>query len=252
MSTPLGGRPLGALPLGGGVTTRPFPMVATTAGAAGAESFDLQTLVEMFVLDSTSIPGGGIVRFYSGKNRAGGDLVWQGNTYSAFPITASGFDLTGKGTLPRPTISVANVDGTVGLLVRDLKDLIGAVVTRKRTIAKYLDAVNFPNGINVTADPTQFLPDDIYLIERKSVETKDVITFELASSMDVHGAKVPARPIQATVCAWISRYKGLECTYAGALPTCDGTMDGANGCKVHFGASADLPYGGFPGSSTIR
>lgn len=215
---------------------------------------DLQALdpgatIELFELDSTAISGGGIVRFHAGRNQVAGDIVWQGDTYSAFPVQAEGFEISGKGTLPRPTLSVANVDGTVGLLVRDLEDLIGATLTRKRTLVKYLDAVNFTGGVNATADPTQFLADDIYLVERKSAETKDVITFELASALDVHGVRIPRRLIQATICPWV--YKGAECGYAGGIATCDFTLNGANGCKVHF-PNANLPFGGFPGAATIR
>lgn len=214
---------------------------------ADLQALDPGATIELFVLDSSAIAGGGIVRFHAGRNQVAGDIVWQGSTYSAFPIEAGGFEISGKGTLPRPTISVANVDGTVGLLVRDLEDLIGATVTRKRTLVKYLDAVNFTGGVNPTADTTQYLPDDVYLVERKSVETKDVITFELASALDVHGVRVPRRLIQATICPWV--YKGSECGYAGGLPTCTYTL---TDCKTHFGTGVDLPFGGFPGAATIR
>lgn len=214
---------------------------------ADLQSLDPGATIELFELDSTNISGGSLVRFQNGRNQVGGDIVWQGNTYSAFPINAEGFEISGKGTMPRPTISVANVDGTVGLLVRDLEDLIGATVTRKRTQVKYLDAVNFTGGVNPTADPTQYIPDDVYLVERKSVETKDVITFELASALDVHGVRVPRRLIQATICPWV--YKGTECGYAGGLATCDRTLAD---CKTHFGSTADIPFGGFPGAATIR
>lgn len=214
---------------------------------ADLQSLDPGATVELFVLDSTAISGGSVVRFHAGTNQVGTAIVWQGNTYSPFPVQAEGFEISGKGTLPRPTITVANVDGTVGLLVRDLEDLVGATLTRKRTLVKYLDAVNFTGGVNATADPTQEMDDDVYLVERKSAETKDVITFELASAMDVHGVRIPRRLIQATICPWV--YKGTECGYAGGLASCDFTL---TDCKAHFGASADLPFGGFPGAGTIR
>ena len=78
-----------------------------------AELMKLEPTAEitMFELDATVV-GSTIYRFHPGKNNLMGDLVWQGNTYSAFPIEADGFDLTGKGTLPRPRIAVSNVLGT--------------------------------------------------------------------------------------------------------------------------------------------
>lgn len=39
------------------------------------------------------------------------------------------------------------------------------------------------------------------------------------------------------------RYKGERCGYDGALPSCDYTLDGANGCRVHNNIAN---YGGFP------
>jgi phage-related protein len=46
-------------------------------------------------------------------------------------------------------------------------------------------------------------------------------------------------------CAW--RYKGYGCFYAGGLPSCDYTLDGPNGCAVHFPSQPSLPFKGLPG-----
>lgn len=219
----------------------------TTVPTQAIQSLDPSAIIELFVLDSTIISGGGVTYFHAGTNQVGTAIVWQGQSYTPFPVQADGFEITGKGTIPRPTMTVANVDGTVGLLVRDLEDLIGATVTRKRTLSKYLDAANFTGGVNPTADPTQAFPDDVFLIERKSSETKDAISFELGAAMDVHGVRIPRRLIQATICPWV--YKGTECGYSGGLATCTKTL---TDCKTHFGTAADLPYGGFPGAGTIR
>lgn len=105
-------------------------------------------LVELFELDATSL-GGTITRVHAGTNGLRTPVVWQGNTYTPFPVEASGFDYSGKGQLPRPTLRIANVTGAVGVLVRDYGDLQGAKVTRRRTLAKYLDAVNFPAQRNL-------------------------------------------------------------------------------------------------------
>lgn len=205
-------------------------------------------LVELFVLDATAL-GGGITRFHAGKNQVLGNVVWQGNAYTAFPIQAEGFEMSSRGVIPRPTIRVANIDGTIGTLIRTYQDLVGATVTRKRTFVKYLDAVNFTGGTNPTADATAAFPDDVYKIERKATESKDVVEFELSASSDMQGALLPRRMVQATVCPWT--YKGTECGYAGAIATCDKTLAGTNGCQVHFGATNPLPFGGFPGAGTI-
>jgi phage-related protein len=112
-------------------------------------------LVELFELDATAI-GGSVVRFHNGSNGLRSNVVWQGNTYSAFPIEATGFEFNGRGQLPRPKVKIANVTGLVGVLTRDYGDLLGAKLTRRRTLAKYLDAVNFPGQRNLFLNTDSF------------------------------------------------------------------------------------------------
>ena len=202
--------------------------------------------VWLWVLDATAL-GGGLYRFHSGTNQLGTAVVWQGVTYSPMPIKVDGLEWSSKGVLPRPRLRVAALDGVIGGLVRDLDDLVGASVTLKRTFARYLDAVNFPGSYNPTADPTAALPDEPWVVERKTLETSDVIEFELVSPLDAQNAQIPKRRVNANVCVWA--YKGTECGYAGALPTCAKTLAA---CKDHFGATADLPFGAFPGTARVR
>ena len=74
-------------------------------------------------------------------------------TYSAVPIEVDGFEVTTKGTLPRPTMKIANADGAISALLLSYNPL-QAEVRRIRTCKKFLDAVNFESGTNPTADPT--------------------------------------------------------------------------------------------------
>jgi phage-related protein len=48
-------------------------------------------------------------------------------------------------------------------------------------------------------------------------------------------------------CAW--RYKGYGCGYAGAMPTCDYTLEGPNGCKAH---NNSINFRGLPGLVRIN
>ena len=75
-------------------------------------------------------------------------------------------------------------------------DLTGAKVTRIRTLAKFIDAVNFTDGVNATADPTAEFPREVYSIDRKSSENREVVEFELAAPTDLAGVLIPGR--QAT------------------------------------------------------
>lgn len=214
-------------------------------------------IVEMFDVHV----GVDVFRFHSGTNQLGGDLVWQGNEYLRFPIEADGFEWKGSGTLPRPKLRVANVTGLVGALVRENNDLVGCKVVRRRTFARYLDAVNFPGGVNPAADPNAAFPDEVYFIDRKATENAVVLEFELAAAMDVHGVLLPRRQVIQNVCTW--RYRSAECGYAGgavadindaatASMAADQCGKRLASCKLRFGDYAELPFGGFPAAGLIR
>ncbi|HEY6965908.1 MAG TPA: phage minor tail protein L [Burkholderiales bacterium] len=301
--------------------------------ARDLQRLEVSNLITMMELDPTAL-GGSIQRFHNDSTFAGANIVWQGATYTRFPVDAKGFEFSARGKMPRPTITVANVLGSAGLLLRQYNDLIGAVFTRKRTLAKYLDLVNWisdqgtaqaggassltlragasaqndlyightlaitggtgsgqsktitaydgatkiatvdsawgvaPDGTSVyearhpayataAPDPSVYLPDDIYVIDRKAAETKLAVTWELSSAFDVQGVQVPRRQIIQNTCAWI--YKSAECGYVpGAMFKIDDSPTAVAGedvcghrlssCKARFGATAELPYGGFPGA----
>ena len=163
------------------------------------------SVIELFVLD-LALFGQGPVRFHAGTNALQQRIVWQGNAYEAFPIEVEGFEFNGNGQVPRPRLRVANVTGAITALVLTYQDLVGAKITRKRTLAKYLDAVNFEGGVNPTADPSAEFADDVYYVDRKSRETRDVVEFELAASFDLEGVSLPRRQIVQNACPW--RYRG--------------------------------------------
>jgi lambda family phage minor tail protein L len=225
-----------------------------TVPTTDIQSLSAGSLVEMFVLDTSSLSdntgASEMFRFHAGTNSLRVPVIWQGESYNPFPIDASGFELTGRGVMPRPRIRVANVTGLIGALCRELDDLVGARLTRKRTFMKY-----------PTADPNVYFPDDIWFVFRKSVENKVMVEFELSSAFDVQGVRLPRRQVIQNVCPWI--YRGAECGYAGGpvadandSPTSDPTQDRCGkrltSCKLRFGAFSELPFGGYPGTGLIR
>jgi len=217
-------------------------------------------IIELFQLDLT-IFGDQVYYFHAGTNGLRQPLTWQGQEYAPFPIQASGFELSTGGQLPRPTLVVSNVLGVVTALVLTYRDLLGAKVTRKRTMQKYLDAVNFDSGVNPTADPTAEFPDDVFFIEAKKNETPELIEFELSSSFDVQNVQLPKRQIIQNICPW--RYRGPECGYTGTdyfnsndqpVGTLQQDVCGKRltSCKLRFGQFEELPYGGFPAAGLVR
>ncbi|MFZ6813757.1 phage minor tail protein L [Undibacterium sp. Rencai35W] len=222
------------------------------------QSLAPSALIELFVLDLAK-QGGGVFHFHTGTNELSGDVVWQGQTYSRFPIEATGFDKRSTGALPRPVVKVSNAQGLMGAQARQFGYFLGCRFIRKRTFARFLDAVNFAAG-NPQADPNQALPDDIWIIDRKANENPTQMEFELASALDMQGVALPRRQMIQNCCAWV--YRSPECGYAGgAVAKEDGTATAdlmldlcgkrLTDCKLRFGSGV-LPYGGFPGCGLVQ
>ena len=160
-------------------------------------------IIELFTLklDNTLHGATTVYRFHAGSNMsANGRIVWAGNEYLRFPIQISGFALQ-NGQIPRPKLVVSNALGTISAILLTVNetttgnDLTGATVTRIRTLAKFLDAVNFSGGTNPygTPDPTAEFPQEIYSIDRKATETREIVEFELASVLDLVAITCPKR-----------------------------------------------------------
>ena len=160
-------------------------------------------IIELFTLqlDSSLHGANTIYRFHAGSSlNANGQIVWAGNAYLRFPIQATGFAYQ-RGQIPRPKLVVSNALGTISAILLTVNqttvgnDLTGATVTRIRTMARFLDAVNFPGNTNPlgTPDPTAEFKRQIYKIDRKATENREVVEFELAGSIDMAGVRAPKR-----------------------------------------------------------
>lgn len=221
----------------------PFSEAQLPSPSALIELFELQLIAAIHGVDT-------VYRFHSGVNaKDGGELVWAGNYYIALPIEAEGFGYSGNSQLPRPTLRVSNVMGTITALLLTLPaGLEGARVTRIRTHARYLDAVNFPGNVNPlgTPDPTSEYPREVYFVDRKTGEGRTVVEFELCSAFDLAGVRAPKRQV-THYCPWVYPPTAThpECGYTGPLPTCAKTLAA---CRQHFGSNSQLPFGGFPGA----
>ena len=160
-------------------------------------------IIEMFSLTTVASLHGSTAtyRFHNGTNGTGnGDIIWQGNTYVRMPITAEGFAYQ-RGQIPRPTLTVSNALGTITAILLNVNsvttgnDLTGATVTRIRTLLRFIDSANFAGNTNPfgTPDPTAEFPQEIYKIDRKSTESRDIVQFELAAPFDLAGVRSPKR-----------------------------------------------------------
>jgi lambda family phage minor tail protein L len=158
-----------------------------------------------------------------------GQIIWQGKRYVPFPIFIEGFEIVSRGTLPKPKLTftnqvqIAEYDiffRQIKNTIRQIGDIIGVSVKRKRTFLKYLDAVNFKssggiiNDDDFTIDPDPYaeLPPDIYYIDRKTRENKNILEYELSSILDLENIKLPLRTLYSDSCTF--EYRGEGCEYS--------------------------------------
>ena len=161
------------------------------------------SIIELFVLQlDTALHGANtIYRFHSGTNLdANGEIIFAGNSYLRFPIQATGFAYQ-RGQLPRPKVTISNATGFISAILVSVNqvtagnDLTGSTFTRIRTMAKFIDAVNFSGGSNPfgTPDPTAEFKRQIFIVDRKSSENREIVEFELAAATDMAGGRAPKR-----------------------------------------------------------
>lgn len=245
------------------------------APTAIIDLFDIKLTLERNGVDDT-------LRYHAGKNGLISDIIFDGKTYPAAPVEIDGFEFTGKGTLPRPTLRVANVNGAISSLLA-LYNPLGARVRRIRTFAKFLDVENFnqvqslqtedDNAVttqsgdnliyqtfNDTADPDAKMVETWY-IDRVASENLQFVEFELTAKLDLTNLQLPRRTV-TEFCQW--EYRERECPYKGdqyfdindqRVSSADQDVCGKrlSSCKLRFpngksSRSNALPFGGFPGA----
>lgn len=216
---------------------------------------DIQTLepgaiVQLFIVDATTI--GAELYHFHGYGRVG-TVTFQGQDYDPWPMEARGFEMSGN-SVPSPRLKMGNVGGFITALCLGFDDLVGAKVTRKRTLRKYMDG-------QPDADPDEEFSPDIWFIEQKIAETSEYVDFELASALDFNGVQIPRRQIIQNYCPW--RYRGADCGYTGPpvadqwdVITSDASRDRCGkrlqSCKLRFGEQGELPFGGFAAAGLVR
>ena len=177
------------------------------------------SIIELFTIElNTALHGSNtLYRFHNGANmNANGEVVWAGNSYLRFPIECTGFEFGSRGTLPRPKIAVSNIFGTLTAIMQNVNettvgnDLNGAKFTRIRTLARFLDAVNFTGNTNPygTPDPTAEFPQEIYFLDRKVTENRNLVTWEAQSALDLVNVKLPGRIATKELFPGIGAFRG--------------------------------------------
>lgn len=192
--------------------------------SAEVQKFSLEALVTLFMIDASAI-GGSIYRF-TGMTNNGQVVIWNDEEYAPLANQSDGWEIPGNGNLPTPKLRVSNIGGLIGNLCITLDDLVGAVVTRYRTFGQFIDGGS-------SADPTIYFEPDIFRIERKTIHTKEMVEFELASALDVENVYLPARVVLKYNCTqfyrlWNTALDGGAGAFDYSHATCpfNGTQNG--------------------------
>jgi len=218
------------------------------------QKLEPSAIIELFEMKLTENINGisTTFRYHAGTNQLRNDIVFNGKTYEAAPIEVDGFEVTTKGSLPRPSMKVANANSAISALII-LYNPLKAEVKRIRTCKKFLDSANF-SGTNPSADPTAKFEDEIWYIDRVASENPELVEFELTSKLDLMNLALPRRQVLEH-CPW--QYRGSECGYRGTRYfdlNDDSTTKANDSCAKRYTSCAKrfrkgpLPFGGFPGA----
>ena len=110
------------------------------------------------------------------------NVMFGNNTYYPFPIQISGISFSSDGAPPRPQITIANIDKSIGEYVFRYGDIIGTTVIYTRTFSTYLNTAN-----KISLPPLK------YFVAKKLSHNKNMISFELRDFRDKERAMLPRR-----------------------------------------------------------
>lgn len=223
---------------------------------------ETQNKIVLFQLDTTML-GGQVFYFQSAEDFAT-PIFLGGNQYMPLPMSASGFEMTTRGAIPTPTITISNLFGAANTLLTEYRGLLGAKVTRILTLRRFLDDGSTP-------DPNAFITKDAYTVAQKTSHNAIAIAFKLMAHMDQEGVQLPRRLVLRDYCQHVYRaydpdtgdfnYSKVTCPYTGPnyfdvnnQPTNlanDMCSHDKNGCKLRFPGQV-LPAWFFPGVGRIK
>ena len=184
---------------------RTFEDNADLQGLQGDAIIDLWIL-DLQPIDPAVPPAERYVYFVNWVVADGQPVEYAGIVYTAIPYKAAGFTYQTEGVPPSPSLTISNIGLEFTALVNEWNDLIGAQLTRRRVLAKYLDSGSSP-------DPNAHWPDETWYIQQKETEGKLLVTFKLSTAFDLDGVMLPHRRALRYTCPWV--YRGEGCDYTG-------------------------------------
>ena len=184
------------------------------------ELFELELTVGLHIATGNPQNLPTTYRFHAGANlNSFGEVIYRGNAYQRVAVQTEGFEKKSTGVLTRPIITFSNLGGIVRdpstniartmsdflanvNFVTPNNDLTKAKITRKMPLASALDDGNFLSGsnpFNTSVDTSNGLVDrlrdEIFVIDRKAIENRQVVQFELTAAHDLENRLIPQRTV---------------------------------------------------------
>lgn len=152
------------------------------------------------------------------------DIFYQGQLYtkSAFEFSVT----EAAGEIPEVSVGIEDPTGSV---IERAERHHGGVGWKIRM--KYISTAN------ITQPPE--VEEMVYVMGSKARNYR--MDFVLGARNPL-AQRFPRRLQWRDRCSWL--YKSTDCGYAGALPSCDYSLQGGNGCAAHGNTQR---FGGFPG-----
>jgi phage-related protein len=188
-------------------------------------SSDVAFLVCLDIAVKDPSTGGLVETLYLVRNSE--SIVWNGHTYQPVP-----FDIELKeesGVLQSVTLSITDYSRMVMQRMQLYGGGVGFTVT-----VSVVNAGNLGQG-----------PEVQEFFEVVGAEANAYVCAFTLGAENAIAHSFPRRKQTKDYCQW--RYKGPECAYAGAMPSCDLSLKGPNGCEAHNNAPR---FGAFRGLNT--
>lgn len=148
--------------------------------------------VELFTINFR----GTLLNICNSEN-VGNSITYAGVVYTCFPVVMTGIETTTDGSLPRPTFTIGNTFRTVAQTFGKT-DITGAKVTRILTFAEFLDGSPGASTSSYTSRT--------FYVDQKTSESQDLISFALATPLEVLGKKLPLQRVTHNIFPGASRY----------------------------------------------
>ena len=258
----LAGAADGALAAQASLAAGPGAIPLTIRGAEQALS--LPAIVELIDIDARRLGAGRAL--ITPAPRGGASVRYGGLAYEPLPLRISNVSRGGRSSA-EPVLEIGRDGRDILALLTGADNLVGAKVTRTRTLETFLDGA--PD-----ADAAQHWPPETWIIDQLlALDTGALsLKWQLASPLTLDSYYLPTRQVLRDVCAWRYRrwdaaatppawdYTDAECPYQGAqnfsatdvrLPPGeagaprDVCSRRISGCKLRF--SGALPIAAFPG-----